>query len=96
MVYPQREPGLVRAGQVMHGEVCTRQSCDDLDAVPLLQAVLDDMALELLPAVAGIAGQSDTCCASMIAFFTLAASSCAPRDMLTAVLEVTDGLLDDR
>jgi len=77
-------------------EFCIRQTTSDHNVVPLHQAVLDDMALELLPAVAGIAGQSDTCCASMVAFFTLAASSCAPRDMLTAVLEVMDSLLDDR
>jgi hypothetical protein len=61
-----------------------------------LQAVLDDMLLELLPPVARLAGSSGAGDKLLSAFCRLAAAACSPRDTITALLEVLDDLAQGR
>lgn len=56
------------------------------------QELLDQLLLDMLPAVAPLAGRSDRCAQSLCTFCGLAAAAAAPRDVITALLEVLDQL----
>jgi hypothetical protein len=79
-------------GHVKHNSPAAQYLCQ---CTPL-QAVLDDMLLELLPPVARLAGSSAEGDRLLSAFCGLAAAACAPRDTITAFLEVLDDLVQGR
>lgn len=52
------------------------------------------MLLELLPPLAELADRSADCSRLLIAFCSLAAAACSPRDLITACLEVLSNLVE--
>jgi hypothetical protein len=64
--------------------------------LPCPQAVLDDLLLDLLPPMAGLAHHSAACSNMLSTFCGLAVDACHPRDAITAFLEVLGNLVDGR
>lgn len=71
-------------------------SCQCIDVTLPTQAVLDDLLLDLLPPMAGIAHHSAACSNLLSAFCGLAVDACSPRETITAFLEVLGILVDGR
>jgi len=76
-------------------EAVVRGSTDQkpADVGRVLQELLDQLLLDILPGLAALAPASEQCSASLCGLCGFAASACTPRETITVFLEVMDQLL---